>query len=56
MPIYYIQFLMTNDEAILHKWDYSERFCSKEDAMKFAQNTAKAFNGSKRKLFYRIMC
>ena len=55
MPIYSIQFIMTNGATILHQWSNTERFCSKEDAMKFAQDTAKAFNGSGYKLYYRIV-
>ena len=53
--MYQMSFVMLRGEELIHKWTCSEKFDSKEAAMKFAQNTAKAFNGSPISLFYCII-
>lgn len=53
---YQIQFIMLDDHSTIHAiWTNPQNFPTKEDAMRFAQNTAKGFNGSNYKLFYRIL-
>jgi len=54
--MYQIHFLLLNGEhAIIANWVNSNRFPTKEDAMRFAQNTAKSFNGSCYNIFYRVV-
>ena len=53
--MYQMCFVMLAGETVLRKWTCMERFNSKEDAMHFAQNTAKAFNGCDVKVYYYIV-
>lgn len=54
--MYQIHFLLLNDEhAIVTNWINPKKFPTKEEAMKFAQNTAKSFNGSCYNIFYRVV-
>ena len=53
---YQIQFIMLDDHNTIHAiWTNSQNFSAKEDAMRFAQNIAKGFNGSNYKIFYRVV-
>ena len=53
--MYRMDFVMVHDGKVVHAWECTEKFDSKDTAMRFAQNTAKAFNGSGVQLFYRIV-
>lgn len=53
--MYQMSFVMLMGETILHRWTCTEQFDSKEAAMRFAQNTAKAFNGSDVRVYYCIV-
>lgn len=54
--MYQIQFLLLNSErTIVSSWVNLKKFPTKEEAMKFAQNTSKSFNGSCYNVFYRIV-
>lgn len=52
---YQMQFIMIKGTEVVHQWECTDRFGSKEDAMRFAQNVAKGFNGSQMKVYYRIV-
>lgn len=53
--MYQMCFVMLAGETVLHKWTCTTQFGSKEAAMNFAQNTAKAFNGSDVRIYYYII-
>ena len=50
-----ISFIMVHENQIVKRWRNTERFANKNDAMVFAQNVAKGFNGSDYIVFYRIV-
>ena len=53
--MYQMSFVVIANGNVIHKWTCSEKFSTKEDAMKFAQNVAKSFNGTDWNLYYRIV-
>ncbi len=53
--MYQISFVMVREDQIVKQWLNTERFSNKNDAMVFAQNVAKGFNGSNYLVFYRIV-
>lgn len=52
--IYTMHFIMVRGTEIIHSWECTNGFYNKEEAMKFAQNVIKGFNGSNIVIYYRI--
>jgi len=47
--------LLNSKQIIVADWVNPQKFNTKEEAMKFAQNTSKSFNGSCYNIYYRII-
>ena len=53
--MFYIKFLLLENTTVMKQWTCTNQYATKEDAMKFAQNVSKGFNGTNLQLYYYIV-
>ena len=53
--MFYIKFVLIESATVIRQWTCTNEYSSKEEAMKFAQNVSKGFNGTTLQLYYYII-